>query len=57
MAASYINRYDAISIAVAERETHADADRFRAAIAALVGFRAALDRAPPNSRVHILGLE
>jgi hypothetical protein len=55
MAAGYINRHDAVSVAVAERET-ADADRFRTALAALAHFRAALERARPNSRVHTLGL-
>ena len=56
MAASYINRHDAVSIEMIEPETDADADRFRTALAALVLFRAALERARPNSRVHILGL-
>jgi hypothetical protein len=56
MAASYINRHDAVSIPVAEPETHADADRFRTALAALLQFRTTLERARPNSRVHILGL-
>jgi hypothetical protein len=56
MSASYINRHDAVSITVTELEAHADADRFRTALAALVHFRAALERARPNSRVHILGL-
>jgi|ERR1700738_4320403 hypothetical protein len=55
-AASYINRHDAVSIKVTESETNADADRFRTALAALVYFRTALERARPNSRVHILGL-
>ena len=54
-AASYINRHDAVSIEAIEPET-ADADRFRTALTALVNFRAALERARPNSRVHTLGL-
>ena len=56
MAAGYINRHDAVSVTVAEPEIHADADRFRTALAALGHFRAALERARPNSRVHTLGL-
>jgi len=56
VAASYIDRHDAISIAGTEQETDADADRFRAALAALVAFRATLERARPNARVHTLGL-
>jgi hypothetical protein len=56
MAAGYINRHGAVLVAVAERETHADADRFRTALAALAHFRAALERARPNTRVHTLGL-
>ena len=54
MAAGYINRHDAIS--VTEPEARADADRFHTAMAALTHFRAALERARPNSRVHTLGL-
>src|ERR1700674_5741244 len=56
VATNYINRHDAISAAVTEPEARADADRFRTALAALVHFRAALERARPNSRVHALGL-
>jgi hypothetical protein len=56
MAASYINRHDAVSVTGAEPDARADADRFRTALAALVHFRAALERARPNSRVHTLGL-
>ncbi len=55
-AASYINRHDAVSVTVTEPEVRADADRFRTALAALVDFRAALERARPNRRVHTLGL-
>jgi hypothetical protein len=53
MAASYINRHN---VAVPEREADADADRLRAALAALANFRSTLERARPNSRVHVLGL-
>jgi hypothetical protein len=56
MAAGYINRHNPVSITVTEQETRADADRFRNALAALGHFRAALERARPNSRVHTLGL-
>ena len=56
MATSYINRHDAISVTVTEPEAHADADRLRTVLAALVHFRTALERARPNSRVHTLGL-
>jgi hypothetical protein len=55
-AANYINGHDAISATVTEPEARADADRFRTALAALVHFRAALELARPNSRVHTLGL-
>jgi hypothetical protein len=56
MAASYINRHDAVSVTATELEARADADRFRTALAALGYFRAALERARPNSRVRTLGL-
>jgi hypothetical protein len=56
MAAGYINRHDAIAVPVGEPEARADTDRFRSALAALGRFRAALERARPNSRVHTLGL-
>ena len=56
MAAGYIDRHAAIAATVGEPEARADADRFRSALAALARFRAALERARPNSRVRILGL-
>jgi len=56
MAAGYINRHAAIAATADDPEARADADRFRGALAALGRFRAALERARPNSRVHTLGL-
>jgi hypothetical protein len=54
MAANYINRHDLVS--VVEQASQADADRLRAAVAALSAFRTTLDRGRPNLRVRRLRL-
>jgi hypothetical protein len=53
-ASSYISRHDPASAGVSDGNE--DADRFHAAQAALAGFRFAVERSRPNSRVHTLGL-
>ena len=54
-ASSYISRHDPASARV-DGDGKEDADRFHAAQAALAGFRFAVERSRPNSRVHTLGL-
>ena len=55
-ASSYISRHDPASTGVSDGDGNEDADRFHAAQAALAGFRFAVERSRPNSRVHTLGL-
>ena len=55
-ASSYISRHDPASTGVSDGDDNEDADRFHAAQAALAGFRFAVERSRPNSRVHTLGL-
>ena len=54
-ASSYIARHDLASARVSDGDGN-EADRFHAAQAALAGFRFAVERSRPNSRVHTLGL-
>ena len=56
MAASYINRHNLVPVVITDKETDGDADRLRAAFAALAHFRSTLEGAQPNRRVHTLGL-
>jgi hypothetical protein len=55
-ASNYISRHDPASVRVSDGDGNEDADRFHAAQAALAGFRFAIERSRPNSRVHTLGL-
>jgi hypothetical protein len=55
-AADYLNRHGIVSTITIEQERRADIDRFGAAQDSLAAFRAALERARPNSRVRTLGL-
>jgi hypothetical protein len=55
-ASHYITQHELISSKINDEEISADADRLRAAYEALAGFRFALERSQPNSRVRTLGL-
>ncbi len=57
VAARYIDRHAISPITGGEPETSADAARLSTALAALDAFCAVLERARPNSRVRVLGLE
>jgi hypothetical protein len=57
VATRYINRRTISPITGGELETGADAARLSAALTALEAFCAVLQRARPNSRVRVLGLE
>jgi hypothetical protein len=57
VAARYINCHAILPIPGDELEAGADAARLSAALAALDAFCAVLERARPNSRVRVLGLE
>ena len=54
-ASSYIARHDLVST-VRDGDGDEDSDRLHAALAALAGFRFAVEHSRPNSRVHTLGL-
>jgi hypothetical protein len=55
-ASSYITRHDLISSKVADADISEDTGRLHAAHEALAGFRFAVERSKPNSRVRALGL-
>jgi hypothetical protein len=55
-ASSYITRHDVISSKISDGDVSEDADRLRAAHAALAGFCFAVEHSKPNSRVGTLGL-
>ena len=55
-ASNYITRHGLISSTVGDSDINDDADRLRAAHAALDGFCFAVEHSRPNSRVHTLGL-
>ena len=55
-ASSYISRHHLASVRVSDEAGNEDTDRFHAAQAALAGFRFAVERSRPNSRVRTLGL-
>ena len=57
VAARYINRHAILPITCGELGTSADAARLSAALAALDAFCVVLERARPNSRVRVLGLQ
>ncbi len=54
-ASSYIARHDLVST-VRDGDGDEDSDRLHAALAALAGFRFAVEHSRPNSRVRTLGL-
>ena len=55
-ASNYIARHDLISSKISDRDISEDADRLRDTYEALAGFRFAVERGQPNSRVRTLGL-